>query len=178
MVHVTVHFLPNARMHGYGNRRPTDTGVGVQNKWLFTFNGIIDGHLTERVHTTLELLSRVLVHTCKWHLRAYLLTKLAHYITTSFHDEGIPQREMSIHLTLSATKEKQVCSLYEWKDRMILAGQHQQLLFFLSPKDHVLRNLHSEKRQQGVRINTWKSWVTILPDVILKTFLRRWSISW
>ena len=35
-----------------------------------------------------------------------ILNELAHYMTTSFDDECIPQREVSIHLMLSATKEE------------------------------------------------------------------------
>ena len=99
MVHVTMRFLPNARMHGHGNGHPMDTGASVQDKRVFAFDRIT---MTERVHIALQLLSRV----CEWHQHAYILNELAHYMTTSFNDKCIPQREMSIHLTLSPAKEE------------------------------------------------------------------------
>ena len=83
-----------------------NTGVGVQDKWLFAFNRIKKGRLMVWVRIALQLLSRVLVHTCKWHLHAYLLNELTYYITISFGDECIPQREMRIYLMLRATKEE------------------------------------------------------------------------
>lgn len=63
MVLVTMHFLPNACLHGYGNGRLTNTEAGVQDKQVFTFDRIKNGCLMERVHIT--LMSRVLVHTCE-----------------------------------------------------------------------------------------------------------------
>lgn len=101
MLHVTMHFLANARMHGYGNGHPMDTGASKTKGYCIRRYQERASVKTGTYPTTTTVYSLGMAP-------AYLFIEqiVAHYMTTSFDDECIPQREMSMHLMLSATKEE------------------------------------------------------------------------